>query len=184
MQRIESVDPRSATGHTRELFDTVQSAFGTIPSVARVLGNSPAALAAFLGFAGAMDKAAIGARLATQIKLAASEKNGCTYCTSILTSLGRSKGITAADLTAARAGSAADQREQAALAFAAAVLDTRGKVSAADLHALRQHGFGDAEIVEIVASVVLACFTNFVNNVADTSLDIPRVEPLISAAGR
>ena len=33
-------------------------------------------------------------------------------------------------------------------------------------------------IVLTVASVVLGCFTNFLNNVADTELDIPRAEPV------
>jgi len=43
---------------------------------------------------------------------------------------------------------------------------------------VREAGYGDAEIVEIVASVVLGCFTNFLNNVADTELDIPKAEPI------
>ena len=55
---------------------------------------------------------------------------------------------------------------------------SRGKVSNQQLTAVRDAGFGDSEIVEIVASVVLGCFTNFLNNVADTDLDIPKAEPV------
>ncbi|MCA9208680.1 MAG: hypothetical protein KDA55_10010, partial [Planctomycetales bacterium] len=61
---------------------------------------------------------------------------------------------------------------------AQAVLDNRGKVTDAQLAAAQAAGFDDGEIVEIVASVVLGCFTNFLNNVADTELDIPRAEPV------
>ena len=34
----------------------------------------------------------------------------------------------------------------------------------------------------VVASVVLGCFTNFLNNVADTDLDIPMAEPIEAQA--
>jgi len=43
---------------------------------------------------------------------------------------------------------------------------------------VRDAGHNDAEIVEIVASAVLGCFTNFLNNVADTELGIPKAEPV------
>lgn len=33
-------------------------------------------------------------------------------------------------------------------------------------------------MVEIVASVVLGCFTNFLNNMADTELDFQKAEPV------
>lgn len=62
------------------------------------------------------------------------------------------------------------------------MLETKGKVSDDDLRAVRKAGFGDAEIVEIVASVVVGCFTNFLNNVAETALDIPEAAPLAGHA--
>ena len=58
------------------------------------------------------------------------------------------------------------------------MLETRGKVSDADLRAVRAAGFTDAAVVEVVASVVAGCFTNFLNNVADTPLDVPAAVPL------
>lgn len=62
------------------------------------------------------------------------------------------------------------------------MVEARGKVADDDLQAVRQAGFDDAEIVEIVASVVLGCFTNFLNNVARTELDIPQAAPLAAQA--
>ncbi|MFC1759492.1 hypothetical protein ACFL2H_12115, partial [Planctomycetota bacterium] len=48
----------------------------------------------------------------------------------------------------------------------------------AQLGSVRDAGYSDGEIVEIIASVVLSCFTNFLNNAADTQLDIPQAEAL------
>ena len=57
--------------------------------------------------------------------------------------------------------------------FAVKVTEARGRVGDADLAAVRQAGFTDGQIVEIVALVAENVFTNFVNNVARTEIDFP-----------
>ena len=181
MQRLHSVDRQDASGRTRELLDAVELALGTIPNAARIMANSPAVLESFLGFSAAMNGAGIGEKLHNQIKLATSESNACDYCTSILTVVAPTAGLSVDEILASRAGKADDQRAKAALAFANDVLESRGKVGSTRIDSLRDAGFDDGEIVEIVASVVLGCFTNFLNNVADTELDIPIATPLPTA---
>ena len=178
MQRLQSVNPALAQGRTKELLDTVHQVFGAIPNTAQVMANSPAVLESFLAFSTAMSGAKIGEKLHNQVKLTTSESNSCDYCTSILSAVAPSAGLSVEDILAGRTGSSDDRRTKAALAFAHDVLEHRGKVTDQQLAVVRSAGFGDGEIVEIVASVVLGCFTNFLNNVADTELDIPRAEPL------
>ncbi len=182
MQRIQSVDPQTAQGRTRELLDTVQQAFGVIPNTAKVMANSPAVLDSFLAFSTAMGGARIGSKLHNQVKLTTSETNSCDYCTSILSAVAPSAGLSTAEILAGRTGDSDDHRTRAALAFAHDALESRGKVSNQQLAAVRDAGFDDAEIVEIVASVVLGCLTNFLNNVADTELDIPKAKPLVACS--
>jgi len=182
MQRLNSVNPEQAEGRAKELFDTVQQAFGVVPNAAKVMANSPAVLESFLAFSQAMGQAGIGAKLHNQVKLSTSESNSCDYCASLLSAVGPSAGLTADDILAGRTASAEDHRTDAALKFAEAVLESRGKVSDTQLATLRDAGFDDGEIVEIVASVVLGCFTNFLNNVADTDLDFAPVEPVEACA--
>ena len=57
--------------------------------------------------------------------------------------------------------------------FAANVAVERGHVSDAALHAVREAGYSDAEIMEIVAHVALNTLTNYVNEVAQTEIDFP-----------
>ena len=156
----------------------MQQSFGMVPNTARVMANSPAVLESFLVFSTAMSGAKIDKKLHNQLKLTTSETNSCSYCTSILSAVAPSAGLTADDILAGRTGHSEDRHTKAALAFANDVLESRGKVSEKQLAAVRDAGFGDAEIVEMVASVVLGCFTNFLNNVADTDLDIPKAEPI------
>ena len=182
MQRVNSVNPQVVHGRTKELFKTVQQAFGVVPNTAKVMANSPAVLDSFLAFSTAMGGARIGAKLHNQVKLTTSETNSCDYCTSILNAVAPSAGLSAADILAGRTGNSEDPPTKAALAFANDVLESRGKVTNEQLAAVRDAGFGDDAIVEIVASVVLGCFTNFLNNVADTELDIPKAEPIAAHA--
>ena len=178
MQRLNSVNPQVAQGRPRELLDTVQQAFGMIPNVAKVMANSPAVLESFLAFSTAMGAVKIGGKLHNQVKLATSETNSCDYCTSILSAVAPAAGLSAADILTGRTGNSTDHRTMAALACAHDVLESRVKVSNQQLAAVLDAGLGDAEIVEIVASVVLGCFTNFLNNLAQTELDVPRVAPV------
>jgi alkylhydroperoxidase family enzyme len=177
MQRVQRISPESATGRTGEMLAGVRNAFGMVPNATTVMANSPAVLESFLALSSAMGGVSIGDKLHTQIKLSTSEANACSYCTSILCAIGPKAGLSASDLVESRAARSADPRTDAALKFAKTVLDTRGKVGGDDLAAVRRAGFGDPEIVEIVASVVAGCFTNFLNNVAETELDIPDVGP-------
>jgi len=182
MQRLNSVNPQAAQGRTRELFATVQQAFGMIPNTVRVMANSPAVFESFLAFSNAMGQVQIGEKLHNLVKLTTSETNSCSYCTSILSAVAPSTGLSADEILAGRAAKSDDDRTKAALTFANDVLASRGKVGADQLQAIRNAGFDDSAIVEIVASVVLGCFTNFLNNVADTELDVPPAEPIVERA--
>lgn len=182
MQRIHSVEPQHAEGRAKQLLASVEQAFGVVPNAAKVMANSPAVLESFLALSTAMGGVGIGEKLHHQIKLATSETNACSYCTSILCTMGPAAGLTAADLVEGRSAEAHSARANAALKFAKAVMERKGKVGDDDLRAVRKAGFGDAEIVEIVASVVVGCFTNFLNNVAETTLDIPEAPALAACA--
>ncbi|QDU60696.1 Carboxymuconolactone decarboxylase family protein [Planctomycetes bacterium Pan216] len=183
MQRLSTVDPAEAQGRTKELLDDAQRAFGMIPNAVKVFAHSPAALDSYLTFTAKMQGGTLDPTLHYLVKLHTSQTNDCDYCTSILCAIGSDTGVSAEEILSGRTGQSDDQRTQAALRFAEAVLEKRGKVSDDELAAVRGAGFGDAEIVEIVASVVHGCLTNFVNNVAGTELDIPRAESIASLAG-
>lgn len=176
MQRLNSVQPHNAQGRTKELLDTVEQTFGMVPNTTKVMANSPAVLESFLAFSSAMEQAQIGSKLLHQLKLGTSENNQCDYCTSILSAIAPSAGLTPEEILASRTRQSEEQRTKAALTFSYQVLESGGKVSDAQLESIRNAGFGETEIVEIVASTVLGCFTNFLNNVADTELDVPAVE--------
>lgn len=176
MSRIELVNPATAQGASGELLQDIKGAFGMVPNMFRGVANSPAALASMWGAFGALGGGTIGARLGEQIAVAIADRNACHYCLAAHTALGRKAGATAEDMAQAQAGQSADPRTAAALRFALAVVDQRGHVDASEVQTLRNAGFDDGGIVEIMAHVALNLFTNYVNVAFEVPLDFPGVK--------
>jgi len=61
--------------------------------------------------------------------------------------------------------------------FAVKVARERGHVSEADFRAVKQAGYDDAQIIEIVLHVALNTWTNYINEVAKTEIDFPAIAP-------
>jgi len=175
MPRITPIDPASADPKAQNLLDGVQKALGTTPNLMKTLAHSPASLNAYLGFGQALGGGQLGGVLREQIALAVAGANGCEYCASAHTALGKGQKIDDEELARNVTGQSSDPRTQTALDFARAIVTKRGWVSDDDLAAVREAGFSEGEIVEIVATVALNVFTNYFNHVAGTDVDFPRV---------
>ena len=176
MSRVQLINSATAQGQSAALLEQVQGAFGTTPNMFRAVANSGAALQSMWGFFGALGGGVIDAKLGEQIAVAVADRNACEYCLAAHTALGRKAGASAQDLQQAQAGESADPKTQAALTFALKLVNERGQVSDSDIQALRGVGFGDTEIVEILAHVALNLFTNYVNVAFAVPLDFPAVK--------
>ncbi len=176
MPRINPVDPQAAEGKARTLLEAVHEKFGMTPNITATLAHSPAALEGYLGLSGALATGSLGSQLREQIALAVAGAGGCGYCASAHTAIGKSVGLSGEELGANLRGSASDPKAQAALDFALAVVEHRGWVSDDDFRRVRDAGFGDGEITEIVANVAQNLFTNYFNHIARTDVDFPPVE--------
>lgn len=177
MPRLTAVNPTEATGKTKDLFAAVNAKLGMVPNMMRTMAASPAVLEAYLGFSGTLNST-LDAREREQIALAVAEANGCDYCAAAHSLIGKMVGLAPEAILAARQAAAASPRQQALLTLAVAVANSRGKVSDAELAAARAAGLDDAAIAEVVANVALNVFTNFFNNVAQTTIDFPKPAPL------
>ncbi len=177
MSRIPAIVPANAEGRARDLLDGVQRSIGIVPNLYRVTAQSPAVLEGLLNLSSTLSGGTLSPQLREQIALTVAERNGCDYCLAAHSFLGRKAGLSDADLEQARSARAADAKTEAALRFVAGVVDQAGRVSDADLWSVRNAGFSDAEVIELVGQAVLNIFTNTLNNVAQTDIDFPKVGP-------
>ena len=175
MPRISPVTQPS--GEAKSLLEAVQSKLGATPNLFRTFAHSSAALNGLLAMFAAADANALGGKLNEKLAIAVADANGCQYCLSAHTYLG--KHVAKLDdqaLSVARAGQSSDAREQAALKFALTLLETGGHVSEAEFKAVRAAGFADAEVLDIVTAVVLNIFTNYVGVLTQVEVDFPVVK--------
>jgi uncharacterized peroxidase-related enzyme len=158
------------------LLEGVQKQLGVVPNIFRLVANSPASLEGYLGLLGALNKGALPAQTRERLALAVAEINGCSYCLSAHTYLGKNLAkLDETEITANRNGSSNDPKAEAALRFAAKVVRERGHVSGDDLRAVKAAGYDDAQVIEIVLHVALNTWTNYINEVAKTDIDFPVV---------
>ena len=185
MSRIHAIDPAEATGKAKQLLTAVNTKLGFTPNLMRTLANAPAALEGYLNFSGALGSpanAVLDAKFREMLALAVAQENACEYCLSAHTAIGGMVGVTPEALADSRECRSSDPKQEAGLRFAQQLVERRGMVSDDELAAVRQAGYSEAEIVEIVAHTALNIFTNYFNHVAQTDVDFPRVAVHASGA--
>jgi len=179
MSRIHTIPSiEAAPAAAKPLLESAKKKLGSVPNLFRVIANSPAGLEGYFGLDAGLAKGALDAKTRERIALAVAEVNGCSYCLSAHTYLGRNVAkLDDTEIAANRNGASNDLKADAALRFAVKVVRERGHVSDADVAAVKAAGFDDAEIIEIVLHVALNTLTNYVNEVAKTEIDFPVIAP-------
>jgi alkylhydroperoxidase family enzyme len=70
-----------------------------------------------------------------------------------------------------------DEQRAAALWFTREVVESRGSPSDVAMEEVRNAGYTDEQIIEMVATVNLATFTNYMNDFMGTEVDLPVQDP-------
>ncbi len=180
MARLEVLDPETTKGWTGRLLKKVGEGLGIVPNMFKAMGSSEWTLDGFLTLNGNLGQGELGAKNVKMIILATSELNGCEYCVSAHTAMAKNSDLlTPEESLNARKLKGVDEKSTAVLAFVKQVWDTSGKVSDDALKAVKDAGFGDKEIVEMLGVMSLATLANYVSNVTEPDLDFPEA-PAIS----
>lgn len=176
MPRIQPVDHAKATGHSKEYLDGIKAKLGGTPNIFRTFAHSTAVGEFYANGSAALGKSTLTAGLREQLALTVAGANSCDYCASAHTAIGKKLGVDDNELPQNLAGKSADKKTQAALTFAKKIVDAKGRLNDADVKAVKEAGFTEAEILEIIAVVAFNIFTNYFNHIVDTEVDFPKVE--------
>jgi uncharacterized peroxidase-related enzyme len=177
MPRATAQRPEHVPAHSKPTLDAFTKNLGFTPNMMATFAQSPIAFNAWATLLGSLSKA-LDLKTRDSIGLAVSEVNGCDYCLSIHSFAAEHMAKMPADeIIRARKGHASDPKRDAAVQFARKVIETRGHVSNADVEAVYDAGYTEANVMEIVALVAMYSLTNFFNNVFDPEKDFPAVSP-------
>jgi uncharacterized peroxidase-related enzyme len=181
MPRIAPVDPAAADSGVQATLAAVKAKIGMTPNLFKTFARSPAVLNGYLAFSDALTHGVLTPKEREIIALAIAQANGCQYCLSAHTLMGKGAGLSEDGIRKAREGRAEVALDDAVAVFARTVADARGQVSDATVTSAKSAGLSDAHIVEVIAHVALNVLTNYTNNVCLTAIDFPKVDVAMAA---
>lgn len=176
MARINIVTAESATPEQRSLYDAIQAQIGMVPNFLKVFANSTTALRAYLGLHLIAGEGSLDPQTRERIALALAQQNGCAYCLSAHTAIGRKAGLSNAEMAANRSGTSQDEKAAVAVRFARSLVAHMGEVTTAELLEMRDAGFTEADIVEVITHTGMNILTNLLGKAARVDIDFPKVD--------
>jgi uncharacterized peroxidase-related enzyme len=181
MARINLVTAESANVEQKALLDAIQSQLGMVPNFLKVFANSPDALKAFLGLHGIANAGSLDPQTRERIALALAQQNACEYCLAAHSAIGRKAGLNNAEIEANRAGTSQDAKAAVAVKFARSLVEHTGEVTTAELLEMRNAGYSEADIVEVITHVGMNILTNILGKAGRVDIDFPKVELKLAA---
>ncbi len=176
MSRINVIEENAANAEQAELYKAITQQLGMVPNFLKVFANSPAALGSFLGLHGIAGNGSLDPQTRERIALALAQKNTCQYCLSAHTAIGKNAGLSTAEIDANRSGTSQDAKAALAVKFALALIEHRGEVTNNEIQELRDAGYSDSDLVEIITHTGMNFLTNLVGKVSKVEIDFPTVE--------
>jgi uncharacterized peroxidase-related enzyme len=174
--RVEIPTTAELSPEARGILDALSRRLGFLPNLHRLMTLSPSALRGITSLQSSM-AATLDAETRTSIALAVSEVNACSYCLGRhCYTAGRINKMSKEEIALNRQGRSGDAKRNAAARFAAKVVDQRGHIDDAEFNRVKDAGFTDSELVEIVALSVQYLLTNYISNVFEIDLDFPTLD--------
>lgn len=176
MSRIITITDDTASVEQKALFEAIHTKLGIVPNFLRIFANSPDALKAFLGLNHIAEAGQLDAATKERIALALAQQNECEYCLSAHTAIGRKAGLNREEMDSNRAGTSQDAKAAIAVKFARSIVEHKGQVTTAEIQEMRDVGYSEAEIVEVITHAGLNVLTNMIGKASRVEIDFPKVD--------
>jgi uncharacterized peroxidase-related enzyme len=172
-KRTFTVPARSeVSANNQALFDKLQKGVGFVPNLYAYFAKNDTALGDYLAFQNR--KSTLTGKEREVINLITSQINGCRYCQSAHTVLGKLNGLTDAQVIEIRKGSASfDNKLDALVKFAASVVQNRGKASAETIEAFFAAGYTEANMIDVIFIIGDKIISNYIHNLTHLEIDFP-----------
>ncbi|MFG3550884.1 carboxymuconolactone decarboxylase family protein [Streptomyces sp. NPDC047725] len=166
MPRLTRLTPDTAVGASRDLLADLVSRHGRIGDMVSTMAHSPAVLGGYLQLSRAMGRAKLDRRIGERISIAVQVQQGCGLCLDAHVGAARSLGVDEEEIQLARAGTSADPAIAAVVALALQVYREPASITDEQVTALREYGYSDRAIAEVVGVVALNVLTGAFNLLA------------------
>ncbi|HEY9045837.1 MAG TPA: carboxymuconolactone decarboxylase family protein [Ohtaekwangia sp.] len=167
----EEVSPANQT-----LFDKLQQALGMVPNLYATIAYSENGLGKYLAFQQA--KSSLSNKEKEAVNLVVSQVNGCRYCQSAHTVLGKMNGFSDAEVIDLRKGNSSQAKLQALVALAKEITEKKGHASSVVLDAFYAAGYTDGTLVDLILQISDKIAMNYLHNLTQVPIDFPVAQEL------
>jgi AhpD family alkylhydroperoxidase len=177
-ERTFTVPSRAEVSESNQgIFDKLQKGLGFVPNLYAYFAKSETALGDYLAFQNR--KSTLRAKEREVVNLVTSQINGCRYCQSAHTVLGKMNGFTDEQILEIRKGAASFDGKLDALAkFTASVVENRGHASEEAKETFFAAGYNEANMIDVVIVVGDKIISNYIHNLTGFEIDFPIAEEI------
>jgi uncharacterized peroxidase-related enzyme len=161
----------------QQIFDGLHKMIGFVPNLYAYYAKSETALADYLALQNR--KSSLTNKQREIINLVTSQINGCRYCQSAHSVLGKYSGLTEEQILEIRKGSATfDTKLDALVQFTAAVVENKGMVSRDAKEAFFTAGYTEVNMIDVVIIIGDKIISNYIHNLTNIEIDWPLAEQI------
>ena len=163
--------------NNQAIFDNLEKALGFVPNLYATYAYSENTLGNYLTFSNA--KTSLKAKEKEAVNLAVSEVNGCLYCLSAHSAIGKMNGFTEDQILELRSGKASfDNKLDALVRLAKNMTENRGATDADVLDNFFAAGWSKENLIDTIVLVGDKTISNYINNTTEIPIDFPVAQPL------
>ena len=153
------------------IFDTLNKALGFVPNLYATIAYSDNGLSKYLAYQNA--KTSLSNKEKEAVNLIVSQVNGCIYCQSAHTVIGKMNGFTDDQILDIRRGKAANSKLNALVKLAESVTKNRGNADAALVDGFYAEGYSNENLVDLILQVSDKTAMNYLHNLTKVPVDFP-----------
>lgn len=176
--RTFSIPTKEAVSEGNQgLFDNLKKGLGFVPNLYAYFAKNETALGDYLKLQNR--KSTLSGKEREIVNLVTSQINGCRYCQSAHTVLGKMHGFTEEQVLEIRRGGASFNDKYHALAtFTAAVVKNRGQVKEDVKEAFFEAGYNESNMIDVVIIIGDKIISNYLHNLTSFEIDFPLAEEI------
>lgn len=162
----EQVAPANQT-----IFDNLQKALGFVPNLYATIAYSSTGLGKYLAYQNA--KTSLSNKEKEAVNLIVSQVNGCIYCQSAHTVIGKMNGFSEDEVLNIRKGSPTDAKLSALVKLAADITKNRGNANDTLVTEFFSQGYNNEHLVDLILQISDKTAMNYLHNLTKVPVDFP-----------
>lgn len=172
-RRIYTVPTKAEVSTNNQgMFDQLQKGLGFVPNLYAYFAKNDSALGDYLALQNR--KSTLRAKEREVINLVTSQINGCRYCQSAHTAIGKMHGFTDEQILEIRGGSVSfDSKLDVLAKFTASVVENRGRATEESKEAFFAAGYNESNLIDVIIVVGDKIISNYLHNLTGFDIDFP-----------